>query len=142
MESSQAGDPAALRARDTRRERLDEDRAHVFGLRDYVRALRGERSYSENGHNGVILVKTPDFRMLVEVVAAGDGLATHVVRGPATIHVLEGLLELETTSGSFRVSAGDMAVLPRDEPRSVKALEESAFLLALSPFETEAPEGS
>lgn len=142
MESSRGEATPGLRAREARRERLDEDRAHVFGLRDYVRRLRRERSYAENGHNGVILVKTSDFRMLVEVVAAGQGLATHVVRGPASIQVLEGLLEFETTSGSFRASAGDLAVLPHDEPRSVKALEQSAFLLALSPFEAETPEGA
>ena len=67
--------------------------------------------------------------------AAGARMATHVVRGPATLLVLEGALEIATSRGRFRVGEGEMAVLPRDEQREIHSLAQSLFLLALSPLQ-------
>jgi quercetin dioxygenase-like cupin family protein len=121
-----------MREPQVRRERLEEDRVHVLPLAEYVDALRGEREYADHGHTGVTLMKTEALRVVLEVVRAGEGLGEHVVDGPATVQILEGSLEFQTTSGRFAADAGTLVVLPHGEPRTVEALEESTFLLALS----------
>ena len=81
----------------------------------------------------MILMKTPELRVVLEATSAGTTLATHVVRGPATLLVLEGALDVETGRGSFRIGESEMAVLPPDEARSIRSPGRSLFLLALSP---------
>ena len=122
----------SLRGPEIRRKRLDEGTVHVFALTDYAEAMRKEREYTQHGHTGVILIKTSELRVVLEVAEAGKGMAEHVIRGPATVQILEGSLEFSTRNASFTARAGDMAVLPHDEPRTVTAKEKTTFLLALA----------
>ncbi len=115
-----------------RERRLDESELHVLSLRAFGAGLRAQREYDREGHTGMILVKTPELRVVLEAAAAGARLATHVVRGPTTLLVLEGALEVATSRGQFRVGEGEMAVLPRDEQREIHSLARSLFRLALS----------
>ncbi len=122
-----------LRDRETRHRRLDEGVMHVFSGREFGAALRAEAEYQKNRHTGVTLMKTAELRVLLEAADAGSSLARHVIHGPATLYLIEGLLDIETDVGSHRAKAGDMVVLPRDEKREITCREESLFLLALSP---------
>jgi Ala-tRNA(Pro) deacylase len=130
-ESGPAG--ADVRGLAAREHRLDESELHVLSLRAFGAGLRAQREYEREGHTGMILVKTPELRVVLEAAAAGARLATHVVRGPTTLLVLEGALEVATSRGQSRVGEGEMAVLPRDEQREIHSLAQSLFLLALSP---------
>lgn len=121
-----------MRDRAARERRLDEDRVHVFALREYAAALRDEPEYRANGHTGVTLVKTEDLRSVFEVAEAGASLAHHTIRGPATLHVVEGSLDLEVGDESFSASEGDVVVLPHDETRKLTARERTAFLLSFA----------
>lgn len=121
-----------LRNPAARERRLDEDRVHVFALREYVDALRDEPQYREHGHTGVTLVKTEDLRTVLAVAEPGASLSEHVIRGPATVQVLEGSLDLEMAGEVRTLAAGDVAVLPHDEIRTLTARERSAFVLSLA----------
>ena len=123
----------SVRARPAREGRLDEARAHVFSLRAFGAGLRGQPEYEKDGHTGMILVKTPELRVVLEAVQPGTVLATHVVHGPATVYVLEGALDVRTDGRTLRVGEAEMAVLPRDEQREIAAAAPSLFVLALSP---------
>jgi len=122
-----------LRDRAARERRLDEDRVHVFALREYAEALREEPEYGSNGHTGVILMKTQDLRMVLEVADAGATVSDHVIHGPATVQVVEGTLDVETQGERWSATAGDMVVLPHDETRKISAREPSTFVLSLAP---------
>ena len=84
-------------------------------------------------HTGITLMKTSELRVLLAAAQAGATLESHVVHGPATIFVIEGMLEIETQERAIRARHGDLVVLPRDEPRRISSLAQSTFLLALSP---------
>ena len=132
-DASTGGMAESLRAKHQRERRLDEELVHVFSLRSYGAGLRRQPEYEKDGHTGMILMKTPELRVVLEAARAGKTLATHVVHGPATLLVLEGALDIETERGSFRVGESEMAVLPRDEGREIRSLGQSLFLIALSP---------
>jgi quercetin dioxygenase-like cupin family protein len=121
-----------LRERRARERRLDPDRVHIFALREMAAQLRGESEYGENGHTGVLLMRTEDMRMLLEVVQAGSSVDDHVIHGPATVQVVEGELDVEVDGASHRVAEGGVAVLPHDVSRKLTARSESAFVLSLA----------
>lgn len=120
-----------LRERLLRRKRLDTARSHVFELDAYADALRAEPEYDQNGHTGLTLVKADDLRVVLEVARAGSGLKSHVIEGPAAVHVLTGRLEFDTEGETFRAESGEVVVLPQGASRTVTAREDSAFVLTL-----------
>jgi Ala-tRNA(Pro) deacylase len=121
-----------LRGPEPREERLDERELHVFSLRAFGSGLRAQAEYERNGHAGLLLVKTPELRVLLEAMDPGTRLATHVVRGPATAHVLEGALDVATANGVHRVGEGEIAALPRDEQREIRAPARALFVLSIA----------
>ena len=104
---------------------------HVLSLRSFGAGLRGQTEYQRNGHAGMLLLKTPELRVVLEAVGTDTILCTHVVHGPTTLLVLEGTLEVTTKRGTFRVAEGEMASLPREERREIYSPVDSLFLLAL-----------
>jgi Ala-tRNA(Pro) deacylase len=142
VEESSTDVARLVRAKGARDRRLDEALAQVFSLRSYGAGLRRQPEYEKDGYTGMILMKTPELRVLLEAVSADATLATHVVHGPATLLVLEGALDVQTQGELFRVGESEMAVLPRDERREIRAAAESLFLIALSPLRTEPRVGS
>ena len=121
----------ALRSNDQRHAYFRDDLAHVFSLAAFGAGLRSQTEYDRNGHTGMLLLKSPELRVVLEAMRAGTALGTHVVHGPATLLVLEGALDVETERGTFRVGEAEMATLPREERREIRAPIESLFLLAL-----------
>ncbi len=123
----------SLRDPELRRQRLEEDKVHVLPLPEFAEALRNAPEYEKDGHTGVILMKTPEMRVVLEAVNAGGRLSRHTIHGPATLYVLEGSLDLDTEEGHFSAGAADMVVLPRNEQRSITSKGRSMFVLILAP---------
>ncbi len=122
----------SLRGKEPRDLRLAEELVHVFSLRAYGAGLRAQSEFERNGHTGMLLMKTPELRVVLEAMAPGTSLATHVVHSPATLFVIEGALDVSTADGVSRVGEGEMASLPRDERREIRAPVRALFLLALA----------
>lgn len=119
--------------REAPQRRLDEAQVHVFAADGLIAAMRGEAECHRSQHTGITLMKTSELRVLLETAEPGATVASHVVHGPATIFVMEGILEVVTQEHAFRARHGDLVVLPRDEPRRITSLARSTFLLALAP---------
>jgi len=126
-------------AREAPQQRLDEAKVHLFSADGFISALRSESEYLKNHHTGITLMKTNELRVLLVAAEAGATLESHVVRGPATMFVIEGMLEIETQERVYRAGRGDLIVLPRDEPRRIACSEHSSFLLALAPSAAAVP---
>jgi quercetin dioxygenase-like cupin family protein len=126
-----------LRDRIERGTRLDEEWLHLFSLARFARALRAEREYREQGRNAMILMKTGQLRVVLEVAAEGAKIAEHVVPGPAIVHVLDGELDLVCLDETRVARAGEIVVIPHDRPRAMAAKSEVAFLWMLA-METDA----
>jgi Ala-tRNA(Pro) deacylase len=121
----------AVRSQAFRHENFRDDLAHVFSLAAFGAGLRSQTEYDRNGHTGMLLLKSPELRVVLEAMRPGTALGTHVVHGPATLFVLQGALDVVTDRDSFRVGESEMATLPREERREIRSPVESLFLLAL-----------
>jgi len=121
-----------LRDPERRHDRLDEDGFHLFALDSMVAQLRSESAYQVNGHAGVTLLKNDNLSVVLEAARKDSRLGEHVIQGPSFVHVLEGSLCLECGDETRIAHVGEMAVVPQDRPRDVRAQEDSAFLLVLS----------
>jgi Ala-tRNA(Pro) deacylase len=104
---------------------------HVFSLRAFGAGLRRQPEYERNGHAGMLLVKAPELRVVLEAMQPDTLLRTHIVHGPTTLQVLEGALEVVTERSRLRIGESEMAALPRDERREIRAPVASLFLMAL-----------
>jgi Ala-tRNA(Pro) deacylase len=121
----------AVQSQRIRHEYFRDDLAQVFSLASFGAGLRSQTEYDRNGHTGLLLLKSPELRVVLEAMRPGTALGTHVVHGPATLFVLEGALDVVTDRDSFRVGENEMATLPREERREIRSPVESLFLLAL-----------
>jgi quercetin dioxygenase-like cupin family protein len=124
--------PSVLRDRNERQHRLDEEWLHLFSLQKFTAALRQERDYERNGHNGLILMKTEHMRVILEVARAGRGIGEHTIHGPALVQVIEGSLTFQAGDERREAHAGEMVVIPHGRPRTIRADEDAAFVWALA----------
>jgi quercetin dioxygenase-like cupin family protein len=124
-----------MHERDERSNRLDPEWFHLFSLAQYTAALRAEREFAASGRSGLVLIKTEQLRVVLEVAAEGSKFAEHTVLGSALVVVLEGALEVVCGDERRLARAGEMVVIPHDRPRSMSAAGDVAFLwlLALEP---------
>ena len=121
------------RTREEREARLHEGRLHAFELRQMASSLRAEQSYLENGRNGIGLVKTPELRVVLEVLQRGARIGEHEAPGPATVQVLEGEIRYEAGDEVHCLKVGELLAVPPHVRHTVEAVEDSAFLLTISP---------
>lgn len=123
----------ALRDRGQRAQRLDAAHAHLISLAALRDALEEDAAFEKDHHTGVILMKTPELRVVLEIADAGVILDNPVVHGSATLHVLEGCIAVAAAGEQVVARAGELIVLPRDRERRICARERSLFLLAIAP---------
>jgi quercetin dioxygenase-like cupin family protein len=121
-----------LRDPELRRARLAEGEPHLLALPALIADLHQQPEYAANGHAGVLLMKTSELRVVLEVMRSGTELASHAISGPAALQVLDGELALRTPARQLRAMRSDLVALPREESRSIEALRDSAFLLTLA----------
>ena len=77
------------------------------------------------------IVRTPSFEAVRLVVPAGTEIPTHKVPGRIMLHCLEGRVELGLSDGSVDLRPNNWLYLKRDEPHSVRGLEDASLLLTI-----------
>jgi quercetin dioxygenase-like cupin family protein len=91
--------------------------------------------YRVEPHKPEILDSSEEGRAVLVNLPAGEEMGDHQVRERATVVVILGRLEIETPQGqSASAGPGSMVVFEPSERHSVKALEDSRFLLLLAPW--------
>jgi quercetin dioxygenase-like cupin family protein len=121
-----------LRDPQERQSRLDPEWFHLFALEQLAHKLRAEREYAENGRNGLVLLKTAQLRVVLEVAAEGTKFAEHTVLGSAIVVVLDGSLEIVCGDETRVAKRGEMIAIPHDRPRAMSATGDVCFLWTLS----------
>jgi quercetin dioxygenase-like cupin family protein len=121
-------------SREERTARLLPEELHLLDLTGTLHRLRSEPEYAANGRNGTTLVKNPAVRVVLEALREGAGMAEHRAPGPITVQVLEGEIQFSVGEAVHTLRAGQLLVLPTRRPHSVKAAQDSAFLLTIAPL--------
>jgi quercetin dioxygenase-like cupin family protein len=61
----------------------------------------------------------------------GQGLSEHTAPFDAMVHVLDGRVEVSISGKPHTLAAGDMVVMPANEPHALKALERFKMMLIM-----------
>lgn len=95
--------------------------------------LQADASFKEeSGHKTKLLLKYPEFRIVLIFMKALSRWDDHQTKARILIHVLRGHIQFHTPSGTFDLQPGQLLALDPGIVHSVDASEESAFLLTLS----------
>jgi quercetin dioxygenase-like cupin family protein len=98
-----------------------------------INRLRADSSSKEKaGHKAKVLVKYPEFRIVLITMKAQGRWDDHKTSARIFINVLQGHIRLHTPNGTFDASPGQLLTLDPGVVHSVDTPEESAFLLTLS----------
>lgn len=115
-----------------RQTRLHEGSIHTFAPEALLRELREEATYLAHGRDGVTLLKTPELRVLLQVLRAGEGLGEHQAPGPITLQVLEGEVRFQASEEVLYLGSGELLIMPATHAHSVEAVRDAAFLLTIA----------
>jgi quercetin dioxygenase-like cupin family protein len=90
-------------------------------------------------HKPQVLGSAEEGRAVLINLPAGDEMGDHQVRERATVVVISGRIEINTEADGQGITGGTgtMVVFEPSERHSVKAHEDSRFLLLLSPWSRE-----
>jgi quercetin dioxygenase-like cupin family protein len=101
-------------------------------LHGAVALLRSDNaSKGQAGRESRLLIKYPEFRIVLITMRAGSTWEEHKTASRILIQTLLGYIRFHTPNGTFELRPGQLLILDPDIVHSVDAPEESAFLLSL-----------
>jgi quercetin dioxygenase-like cupin family protein len=101
--------------------------------------VRAETRAGANGHRQITLLHHGPVRLLLFAFDEGGRMPQHQVPGWVTIHVLRGVLRVQTPDGDNVLKEGQLLALAPNIRHDVDAVDESDMLLGVYP---EGPTGS
>jgi quercetin dioxygenase-like cupin family protein len=112
---------------------------HALDLPAALRALRAETGPGANGHRQITLLHHGPVRLLLFAFEEGGQIPQHQAPGWVTIHVLRGVLRVQTPDRRYVLNEGELLALAPNVAYDVDAVDDSDMLLGVYP---EAPTGS
>ncbi|WP_299701471.1 cupin domain-containing protein [uncultured Pontibacter sp.] len=100
--------------------------------------LKGEESWQKSGRGSRTIFKSESMRILLNVMQAGSEIKPHQAPGPISVHVIEGRIRFNTEAEAVVLTKGQLLTLQEHVRHSVEALEETTFLLTVSPLASKA----
>jgi quercetin dioxygenase-like cupin family protein len=101
-------------------------------LNQEIAQLQAEASSEESGRKSKMLVRHPEFRIVLVTMRAGSRWEDHKTNARICLHILSGEIRFHTANGTFGLRPSQLLTLDPGIVHSVDALGESAFLLTLS----------
>lgn len=98
----------------------------------FMEQVKEEKSWKDGKRNAITVFKTNGLRIVLIALHQGAEMARHIADGVISVQVLEGRIQFNTDQQSIELSKGQMVALHERIPHSVKALQESIFLLTLA----------
>jgi len=107
------------------------DALYVFvDIPDYLRQLKDEKSWEKNDRNGITVFKTEHLTMVLTMMHEKAVIKDNKVDGLLTLQVIEGRIRVSTIDGDFELTEKQLINLHANEPHSIEAVTEAAFLLS------------
>lgn len=96
-----------------------------------VLGLTGLVDYQDGAVVSRTLTKKDTGTMTVFAFDQGEGLSEHTAPFDATVQVLDGSVDITISGKPYHVAAGEMIIMPADEPHGLKAPERFKMLLTM-----------
>jgi quercetin dioxygenase-like cupin family protein len=107
------------------------DALYVFvDLPDFIRQLKEEPAWEKNDRNGITVFKTDNLTMVLTILHKKAEIKDNKVDGLVTLQVIEGMLRVSTIDGDIEMKEKQLISLHSNEPHSIEALSDCAFLLS------------
>jgi quercetin dioxygenase-like cupin family protein len=97
----------------------------------FMEQIKKETPWKDSKRNAITVFKTNGLRIVLIALHKGSEMARHIADGIISVQVLEGQLQFNTDRQSLELNKGQMLALHERIPHSVKAIQESIFLLTL-----------
>lgn len=78
-----------------------------------------------------VILKAESGNVTLFAFDQGQELSEHTTPFDALVHVLDGQAEIRISGRSYQLQAGQMILMPANEPHAVKALERFKMLLTM-----------
>ena len=87
--------------------------------------------YSEEGIVSKRVIQKEKGNVTLFAFDKGQGLSEHTAPFDALVHVLDGESEITISGKTHRLSAGEMIIMPANEPHALKALKRFKMILTM-----------
>ena len=104
----------------------------TFDLPAILADMKQEPTWRTARRNAVTLLKQPGLRVVLVALQGGAELASHQTDSPITVQALEGRVAIRVGADEVVLSPGQLLTLRPGLEHTVRAQNESAFLLALA----------
>ena len=104
----------------------------TFDLAAVLGNMKQEPTWRTARRNAMTLVKQPVFRVVLVALQAGAEIGAHETEGPVTVQALAGRLAIGVGAEEIVLAAGQLLVLQPGLRHTLRAQDESAFLLTLA----------
>ena len=104
----------------------------TFRLADEIRGLRRDLGRTSGGRAAKTLAKSGGLRVALVLLQSGAALDPQATVGGSSLQVLEGRLRMEAEGQALEAISGDLVVLSENLHDSIKAEEDSAFLVTVA----------
>ena len=102
-----------------------------LNLSEFIAQIKSGKSWISSDRGSATIFKSDTMRMVIMGLHANAELKAHKANGMICVQVLEGKMEFSTDRQSVSMGKGQMIALDENVMHSVKAVEESFFLLTL-----------
>ncbi len=101
----------------------------AFAIDHEIARAKGEPQWASHDRFAISLAKHRDLTVNVMLLRKGAHMQEHQARGSITLQVLSGAIRFTAHGHEKTLTAGMLAVLDKEVPHSVQAIDESALLL-------------
>jgi quercetin dioxygenase-like cupin family protein len=105
---------------------------HKIKLNSFLKQIKKDKSWKDNDHNTVTVLKTSGIRIVLYAIKKGAEMNKQKKDGRITVQVLEGKMVFNSGGESVKLGTGQMLVLDESAAYSLVAGKKSYFLLTFT----------
>ena len=99
---------------------------------EFIQQIKTETTWTNSDRNAITVFKTNGLRIVLVALHENAVMKKHTAAGIISVQVLEGEINFSTDKQSLVMKTGQIIALHKEIPHSVKAIQESVFLLTLT----------
>jgi quercetin dioxygenase-like cupin family protein len=104
----------------------------IMDLEHTIQQAKQAQNWTSSDRHATTLFKSDSLRLMLMGLHKGAELKTHTAPGIITVQVLEGQIAFRTAQQTSILTAGQLLLLPAGVPHSVRAQQDSFFLLTVA----------